>query len=82
MPPVAQGDASNPDEILYEKLIKQNYDEVDAITRGDVVASHSDIFIAYATVPGYVSWRNSANGSWFIQASSRKIFSGIQLHLL
>ena len=24
--------------------------------------------LAYATVPGYVSWRNSANGSYFITA--------------
>jgi hypothetical protein len=28
----------------------------------------SDFMIAYATVPGYVSWRNSEYGSWFIKA--------------
>ena len=28
----------------------------------------ADVLIAYSTVPGYYSWRNSANGSWFIQS--------------
>ena len=28
----------------------------------------ADFLVAYATVPGYVSWRNSARGSWFIQS--------------
>lgn len=26
----------------------------------------SDYLLAYSTIPGYVSWRNSASGSWFI----------------
>lgn len=30
-------------------------------------ATNGDILIAYATTPNYVSWRNSANGTWFIQ---------------
>ncbi|GAB6023668.1 hypothetical protein CHUAL_008433 [Chamberlinius hualienensis] len=30
--------------------------------------SHADFLIAYSTVPGYYSWRNTTNGSWFIQA--------------
>uniref|UniRef100_A0A0N5A366 Caspase-2 n=1 Tax=Parastrongyloides trichosuri TaxID=131310 RepID=A0A0N5A366_PARTI len=33
----------------------------------------ADILVAYATPSGYVSWRNSVNGSWFIQ-SIFKIF--------
>ncbi|WAR20930.1 CASP1-like protein [Mya arenaria] len=28
----------------------------------------ADFLFAYSTVPGYYSWRNGANGSWFIQA--------------
>ncbi len=28
----------------------------------------ADVLIAYATTPGYVSWRNSCKGSWFIQS--------------
>ena len=29
---------------------------------------HSDFLIAHSTVSGYYSWRNTMNGSWFIQA--------------
>ncbi|KAM9329337.1 caspase-3 [Gastrophryne carolinensis] len=28
----------------------------------------ADFLYAYSTVPGYYSWRNTANGSWFIQS--------------
>ncbi|XP_059830341.1 caspase-3-like [Hypanus sabinus] len=28
----------------------------------------ADFLYAYSTAPGYYSWRNTANGSWFIQA--------------
>ncbi|VDN05970.1 unnamed protein product [Thelazia callipaeda] len=30
--------------------------------------AEADILVAYATTPGYVSWRNSLKGSWFIQS--------------
>ncbi|WP_425460961.1 caspase family protein, partial [Lacisediminihabitans profunda] len=30
--------------------------------------TEADFVLAYATVPGYVSWRNSEYGSWFIKA--------------
>lgn len=29
---------------------------------------HADFLIAYSTIPGYFSWRNTTRGSWFIQA--------------
>ena len=29
---------------------------------------YADFLFAYSTVPGYYSWRNQGNGSWFIQA--------------
>lgn len=29
--------------------------------------NYADTLIAYATLPGYVSYRDSLNGSWFIQ---------------
>lgn len=34
----------------------------------------ADFILAYATVPGYVSWRNSEYGSWFIKAFSDTMF--------
>ena len=30
--------------------------------------SESDFIYAYSTVPGYYSWRNSTNGSWFMES--------------
>ena len=30
--------------------------------------SEADYLLAYATIPGYVSWRNNQNGSWFVSA--------------
>ena len=32
------------------------------------VPTEADFLYAYSTVPGYYSWRNSANGSWFVQS--------------
>ncbi|EDO41832.1 predicted protein [Nematostella vectensis] len=32
------------------------------------VPVEADFLYAYSTVPGYYSWRNSVNGSWFIQS--------------
>ncbi|CAI9722936.1 caspase-3-like isoform X2 [Octopus vulgaris] len=28
----------------------------------------ADVLLAYSTVPGFYSWKNSTNGSWFIQS--------------
>uniref|UniRef100_A0A0M3IVB9 CASPASE_P20 domain-containing protein n=1 Tax=Ascaris lumbricoides TaxID=6252 RepID=A0A0M3IVB9_ASCLU len=39
--------------------------ETDQKTKSPIEA---DILISYATTPGYVSWRNSMKGSWFIQS--------------
>ncbi|XP_055346874.1 caspase-3-like [Paramacrobiotus metropolitanus] len=35
--------------------------------------SEADFLFAYSTVPGYYSWRNTDNGSWYIQALGRLI---------
>lgn len=32
------------------------------------IPNHADFYVAYSTIPGFVSWRNPSNGSWFIQA--------------
>lgn len=32
------------------------------------VPNHADFLIAHSTISGYYSWRNTVNGSWFIQA--------------
>ena len=33
-----------------------------------LVPAEADFLLAYSTVPGFVSWRNSEKGSWFVQA--------------
>ena len=32
------------------------------------IPTHADFLIAYSTLPGFYSWRNTSEGSWFIQA--------------
>ncbi|XP_034473645.1 caspase-like [Drosophila innubila] len=32
------------------------------------IPTHQDFLIAYSTLPGYCSWRNTVDGSWFIQS--------------
>ncbi|XP_040903860.1 caspase-3-like [Toxotes jaculatrix] len=43
----------------------------------------ADFLYAYSTAPGYYSWRNTSNGSWFMQALCDKLqrYSG-QLELM
>lgn len=35
------------------------------------IPSHADFLIAYSTLPGFYSWRNTQDGSWFMQAVIR-----------
>ena len=46
------------------------HDATDGPSRTDrvKVPLEADFIYAYSTVPGYYSWRNSVNGSWFIQS--------------
>jgi len=32
------------------------------------IPNHADFLIAYSTIPGFYSWRNTTQGSWFVQA--------------
>lgn len=34
------------------------------------IPTHADFLIVYSTVPGFYSWRNTTNGSWFVQSLS------------
>ena len=52
-------------EHVIEKVLGE--DEVDA-GYSQALPTEADFLLAYATVPGYVSWRNSEYGSWFIKA--------------
>ncbi|XP_041377959.1 caspase-2-like [Gigantopelta aegis] len=55
------------------KLNKTTVDESRDDTVADVktetsVPAGGDVFIASATIPDYLSWRNTMKGTWFIQA--------------
>lgn len=41
---------------------------------------YTDLFVAYATLPGFVAWRNSAKGSPFIETLCRTFNSEWQQH--
>lgn len=41
--------------------------ETDSST-SDKIPVEADFMYAYSTAPGYYSWRNTSNGSWFIQS--------------
>lgn len=54
---------------LSEQLEKLDMTDAAGITEKITkLPTDADILVAYATTPGYVSWRNSAKGSWFIQS--------------
>ncbi|XP_064625664.1 caspase-3-like [Lineus longissimus] len=40
----------------------------DAAGDQERIPAEADFLMAYSVVPGYFSWRNSARGSWFVQA--------------
>jgi len=46
----------------------QRYTESDSQTLSYKIPTHADFLIAYSTIPGFYSWRNTASGSWFVQA--------------
>jgi len=62
-----EGTDSNPFEINYVNKIPME----------------ADFLFAYSTISGYFSWRNSTNGSWFIQALCHVLNeNGKQLELM
>lgn len=37
------------------------------------IPNHADFLIAYSTIPGFYSWRNTTKGSWFMQALCKEL---------
>lgn len=47
------------------------------------IPNHADFLIAYSTIPGFYSWRNTTKGSWFMQALCNELeFNGTNDDLL
>ncbi|XP_078696881.1 caspase-3-like [Branchiostoma floridae x Branchiostoma belcheri] len=64
----AEPPSTPTEEELLGQMLEESIglEETDAMR--DTLPTESDMLLAYATVPGFVSWRNSQAGSWFIQA--------------
>ena len=45
-----------------------NFDVEDSNSSDVRIPQWADFLMAYSTIPGFYSWRNTTNGSWFIQA--------------
>lgn len=45
-----------------------NFDVEDSNSSDVRIPQWADYIMAYSTIPGFYSWRNTTNGSWFIQA--------------
>lgn len=57
----------NTSDILHDLYVGE--DETDSgSSTSTLVPAEADFLLAYSTVPGFVSWRNSDKGSWFVQA--------------
>ena len=52
----------------FSYFIKGGEIEKDALGDNDkeMIPNESDFLVGYATVPGYVSYRNTNHGSWYI----------------
>ena len=65
--------------LQFDSIIKKTLDAEGDETDNNgynksVLPVEADFIIAYATVPGYVSWRHPDNGSWFIKAFTETMF--------
>ncbi|CAH2230190.1 caspase-1 [Pararge aegeria] len=61
-----------------------NRTETDGLSSASYrIPTHADFLIAYSTVPGYYSWRNTTRGSWFMQALCEELrYSGTDRDIL
>lgn len=54
-------------------------DELDAVSFFKI-PTHADFLVAYSTLPGFYSWRNTQDGSWFMQSLIR-VLGEYHLHM-
>lgn len=49
------------------------YTEMDSSVSCYKIPIYADFLVVYSTIPGFYSWRNTTNGSWFIQALTAEL---------
>jgi len=54
--------------VKLKDMRRVSYTETDANATCYKIPSHADFLIAYSTIPGFYSWRNTTAGSWFVQS--------------
>ncbi|ELW68604.1 Caspase-9, partial [Tupaia chinensis] len=59
----ASGSNPEPDAAPFQEG-PRTFDQPDAVSS---LPTPSDIFVSYSTFPGFVSWRNTTSGSWYIE---------------
>lgn len=62
--------ACQGDRLDHGVVLADSLDQTDGISQVYKIPTHADFLIAYSTIPGFYSWRNTLQGSWFIQALS------------
>ena len=73
--------AGGPGELDEDEILGQ--DETDGGGYNQALPDEADFILAYATTPGYVSWRNSAFGTWFIKAFTDTMYEKVETeHLM
>ncbi|EEC17453.1 caspase, apoptotic cysteine protease, putative, partial [Ixodes scapularis] len=53
---------------LHSHLLHAIVDTADAPTQVFRIPTHADFLTCFSTVPGFYSWRNTTQGSWFVQS--------------
>ncbi|XP_026916147.1 caspase-9 isoform X1 [Acinonyx jubatus] len=57
------GSDSEPDAVPFQEG-PGTFDQPDAVSS---LPTPSDIFVSYSTFPGFVSWRDTKSGSWYVE---------------
>lgn len=60
----AAGHSPEPDATPFQGGPRTADDQPDAVSS---LPTPSDILVSYSTFPGFVSWRDTQNGSWYVE---------------
>jgi len=58
---------------MLKRTSRTQVDSFSQQEKNYVVPNRADFLVVFSTVPGYYSWRNTTDGSWFIQSIVRTL---------